>query len=135
MKVQISTEYAIKILQYMHETSGRLWTAMDIAKGAGITYPFFIKIANTLKKGGLISSVQGRNGGYRLKKKAHEITIYDVFLCIEGELKISHCLQIGQPCAEEDKHDCYANQFFCKLKNTLILQMTEQTIASLSKAG
>jgi len=129
MKLQVTTEYAIQILQYLHENPG-LWTAHELVSATGITYPFFVKIANRLAKAGLLEAVQGRNGGYQLKKSAKEISIYDVVVCIEGGPKISRCMEGGTPCAEEEKRHCSVNQFFCNLHHIVVVQMSEQKIAN-----
>ena len=54
MRIQISTEYAIRILHFLNTQKG-MHTAMDIADAIDVTYPFFIKIANRLKN--LVSSI------------------------------------------------------------------------------
>ena len=131
MQVQISTDYAIRILQYLHKHKEELPTAMTISQSIGITYPFFIKIANQLKQKGLLSAVQGRNGGYRLARCAHEISVYDVFLAIEGDLQINRCLQPGQQCSRGEgvREECKLHKFFHGLQEKIIADMVEQNVA------
>ena len=129
MQLQISTDYAIRILQYLHKNNDDLPTAMTISQSIGITYPFFIKIANQLKQKGLLSAVQGRNGGYRLARPAHQISIYDVFLSIEGQLQINRCLQKDQHCSRGDKGDCLMHGFFRSLQEMLVEEMSGKNIA------
>jgi len=131
MKIQVSTDYAVRILQHLHQSSGELHTASSIAEAIGITYPFFIKIANQLKKRKLIDSVQGRNGGYFLGKPAEEISLYDVFLSIEGELVVSHCLS-GQPCTKGKHKDCKLHNVFRAVQGKVINELSSQTIADLA---
>ena len=134
MQVQISTDYAIRILQYLHRHKEDLPTAMTISQSIGITYPFFIKIANQLKQKGLLSAVQGRNGGYRLARPAHQISIYDVFLSIEGTLQINRCLQEGQHCSrgESARDSCHLHGFFRDLQGKLIEEMSNKNIADFA---
>jgi len=129
MQVQISTDYAIRILQYLHRHKEDLPTAMTISQSIGITYSFFIKIANQLKQQGLLSAVQGRNGGYRLARPAHQISVYDVFLSIEGALQINRCLQEDQHCSRGAREDCHLHKFFHSLQETLIEEMSSKNIA------
>jgi len=131
MKIQISTDYAIRILHYLDTHKG-MHTATDIADAIDITYPFFIKIANRLKKQGLLSSVQGRNGGYMLGKLAHEISLYDVFMCVEGELQISHCIQKGVPCTQGKSRNCKLHKAWHTLQSKMIEEMSTQYIADLA---
>jgi len=132
MQIQISTDYAIRILQYLHKHKEDLPTAMTISQSIGITYPFFIKIANQLKKKGLLSAVQGRNGGYRLARPAQQITVYDVFHSIEGDLSINRCLQKNQQCSRGERHDCHLHSFFRGMQEKLIEEMSGKRIADLT---
>jgi len=129
MQMQISTDYALRILQYLHKHKEDLPTAMTISQSIGITYPFFIKIANQLKQKGLLSAVQGRNGGYRLARPAHQISIYDVFLSIEGSLHINRCLQEDQHCSRSAREHCHMHKFFHGLQQKLIDEMSSKNIA------
>jgi len=135
MKMQISTEYAIRILQYLHEhgNKGELHTSVHIAEAIDISYPFFIKIANQLKKGDLLHSVQGRNGGYKLGKCAYEISLYDVFVCVEGALRINRCLnKDGAPCSSGDKASCKLRKFWHRLQEDVIIApMSKMRISDL----
>jgi len=139
MQMQISTDYAIRILQYLHENGNgeELHTAMHIAQAIGITYPFFIKIANLLKQRGLICAVQGRNGGYRITGPAHEVSVYDVYLCMEGALQINRCFKSeDEPCTNGNKEDCKVRGFLSRLQNDVIIaEMSKKKIADLIHAG
>ena len=128
MQVQISTDYAIRILQYLHKHRDDLPTAMTISQAVGITYPFFIKIANQLKQRGLLSAVQGRNGGYRLGRPAHEISVYDVFHSIEGDLQINRCLKEDKHCNRGARDDCRLHKFFHGLQEKIIEDMANKYI-------
>jgi len=134
MRLQVSTDHAIRILQYLHErdrNNNDLHTAMDIANATGVTYPFFIKIANQLKKNGLLSSIQGRNGGYVLGRPAHEISLYDVFLAIEGELQIRSSLHESAQYAKHNPETCTLHIFLRNMQDEMIAKMTGKSIADL----
>jgi len=129
MQIQISTDYAIRILQYLHRNKEDLPTAMTISQSIGITYPFFIKIANQLKQKGLLTAVQGRNGGYRLARPANQISVYDVFLSIEGALSINRCLQDGHSCSRGEPDGCTVQHFFRSVQDSLVTEMSSKSIA------
>jgi len=132
MQLQISTDYAVRILQYLHKHKDDLPTAMTISQSIGITYPFFIKIANQLKQKGLLNAVQGRNGGYRLAKPAQDISLYDVFHSIEGDLRINRCLQEGGSCSRNAHESCKLHKFLKSMQDKLISEMSNQTIADFA---
>jgi len=122
MQVQRATDCAIRILHYLHHYTprGDVPTAHIIAQAVGISYPFFSKIANQLKRKGLVASVQGRNGGYRLAKSAREISVYDVILAMEEDLKINRCCHAaGKQCGRSAK-GCTIRAYYREIREMLV---------------
>ena len=132
MKIQKTTDYAIRILRYLHQNanSGEVLTASAIADALRISYPHFIKLANPLKKNGLIISVQGRRGGYRLAARGHESSVYDIFLAIEGHLRISPYTD-----ARLDTEQCHVREYFLELEGQIINMMRQKKIADFDGAA
>lgn len=136
MKIQVSTDYAIRILIYLNENKEGIHTAHTISQAVKITYPFFIKIAKQLKDNGLVKTVQGRHGGYRLGKSEHVISIYDVYLAIEGELRLNRCLEEEWSCTNGNKKHCKVHKFLYGLQHdVLIAQMSKTRISDLTHSG
>jgi len=103
---------------------------MDIVNATGIHYPYVMKIAARLKKAGLLNVVLGRCGGYTLGKPAEKISVYDVFVCVEGELRIKDSLQSGHlPNGEQNDGDL--ESFLCDLQDKMIAELSEISIADL----
>jgi len=132
VKFQVSTDCAIQILKYLHRNKGELLSSITIAASVGVSYPNFTKIANQLKKKGLLHSVQGRNGGYQLKKPAHEISLYEVFLCMEGDLRINRCLRKERPCSWGRENDCSLHGFLHDLQEKIIAELSGKSVADLA---
>lgn len=129
MQLQITTDYAIRILLYLSKHKDDLPTAQTIAQAMGITYPFFVTIASKLKKKGLITGVQGRLGGYRLPRPAEQISLYDVYRAIEGELYINRCLYPDNYCSRNGVTECEVHDFFVEVQDYLVNTLTTKTIA------
>jgi len=131
MKIQLSIDYAIRILQYLHTRPGGLSTGATIAQSIGIEYPIFLKIATLLKEKRLLCSEKGRNGGYYPVLRSNQISIYDVFLAIEGELQISRCLQPDQDYEQSPLNACQLHEFYYGMQAWMIDAMKGQKIADL----
>lgn len=58
----------------------------EIAEKGSIPQNYLEQILAALRNGGLIQSVRGAHGGYRLLKAPCDITVYDVIATMEGEL-------------------------------------------------
>ena len=132
MQVQAATDYAIRILNYLHSHDKELPTAMTISQATGVSYPFFTKVASQLKQSGLLDTVQGRNGGFILARPATEISIYDVFQAIEGKLYIKRCLKDKRFCNKDTTSSCSAHDYFLALQNDIIVNMSRKYIADFS---
>lgn len=128
MKLQIATNYAVRILLHLYKHEDDVQAATVIAQSTGISYPFFMKIANQLKKKKLLISVQGRNGGFALGKPIQEISFYDVFLAMEGEMQINPCLNKEDQACTDDKLD----HFLHNLRDKIVAKMSGQLIVDFA---
>lgn len=132
MHFQIATDYAIRIVYYLAKHPNELPTAMSIADAMGITYPFFIKVANKLKHSGVINAVQGRNGGYFIDRNASEISLYEIIFAIEGDMEIIRCLQEDNYCSRGPKEECGFCHIFEKLQDDIINSLSNIYISELN---
>ena len=60
--------------------------ADDLAAGQQLPVAFLERILGDLRRGGVVVSVRGRSGGYRLARPADEITLADVIRAVDGPL-------------------------------------------------
>ena len=132
MRLEISTDYAIRILRLLHTRNDEMLTAMEIAQATDTTSPVFTKIANQLRRGGMLKTIQGRYGGYVLGKPAREISIYDVYLCIEGALRLNHCLETGELCEHGEQVSCKVHGLLHGIQDDLIEKLNNVSIADLA---
>lgn len=58
--------------------------ATEIAQDQGIAVQYAQQILLRLREGGIVESVRGPRGGYRLLREPNEVTLYDVLLAAEG---------------------------------------------------
>lgn len=62
-----------------------------LAAGTGIPEPTVAKVMKLLAKRGLVESVRGPQGGYRLALAASEISVLDLITAIEGPVALTEC--------------------------------------------
>ncbi|MEC4272940.1 Rrf2 family transcriptional regulator [Adlercreutzia sp. R25] len=72
-----TTEYALRFLLYL-AASGGTAKSYDISREMGIPRDFLIVIAQPLRAAGVVESVAGRNGGYRLARDPGEVSFAEV---------------------------------------------------------
>jgi len=85
MKITAQEEYGLRCLMCLTRAgAGESLTIPEIAAHEGLSQPHVAKILAALRNGGLIESVRGRSGGYRLAESSSEITLGSV-LGVLGE--------------------------------------------------
>ncbi|MHA2037036.1 MAG: RrF2 family transcriptional regulator [Promethearchaeota archaeon] len=65
----------------------------EIASKQNIPQNYLEQLLSLLKKGGLVKSMRGSQGGYKLNKRANQIKIIDVIEVLDGPLTISDSSQ------------------------------------------
>ena len=70
-----------------------------LAEETGIPLPTVQKLVSKLSSAGLLRSVRGAGGGFRLARPAAAVSIADIIEAIEGPIAMTSCVETG-------KHDC-----------------------------
>ncbi|MFE9773618.1 RrF2 family transcriptional regulator [Streptomyces sp. NPDC005931] len=87
MRISARADYAVRAaLQLAASHDGGPMKAEAIADAQDIPHKFLESILNDMRRGGLVLSQRGGNGGYRLAKPAESISIADVIRVVEGPL-------------------------------------------------
>jgi len=84
MKITAQEEYGLRcLLRLARATDGAL-TLPEIAEAEGLSVPHVAKLMGVLRQAGLVDSVRGRSGGYRLARPPEQIRL-GALLLILGE--------------------------------------------------
>jgi len=93
MRLNLQTDYALRLLMHLAVNEGGLATIADIATRFGISRNHLMKVAHQLGRSGVIETVRGRTGGLRLARPAGEIVVGDIVRLTEADLGVVECLQ------------------------------------------
>lgn len=86
MRLSAQEEYGLRcLLQVAREQDGSL-TTPQLAGREGLTPAYVHKLMRLLRRGGLVKSVRGRNGGYQLARPAGQITLGAALRALGGSL-------------------------------------------------
>uniref|UniRef100_A0AAU2K218 Rrf2 family transcriptional regulator n=1 Tax=Streptomyces sp. NBC_00049 TaxID=2903617 RepID=A0AAU2K218_9ACTN len=87
MRISARADYAVRAaLQLAASQDDGPVKAEAISDAQDIPHKFLEGILNDMRRGGLVLSQRGGNGGYRLAKPAGSITIADVIRVVDGPL-------------------------------------------------
>ncbi|MBU0632637.1 Rrf2 family transcriptional regulator [bacterium] len=67
-----------------HSVNGRTMQVREIAAMTSLSHSYLEQLLSQLRKAGLLISVRGSNGGYKLARSAHEITVLEIIESLEG---------------------------------------------------
>ena len=102
MELSCKSEYAILALLELatHYQKGEPLQIRQIAAKQNIPDRYLEQLLATLRRGGLVKSQRGSKGGYFLTRESWKISLFDIFVCVEGLDKL-------QNCKEENKSKTY----------------------------
>ncbi len=85
------TDYALVALVHLARAGSKLASAREIADRYHVPLPLLVNILKTLSHAGLVESVRGARGGYRLAAEAESITLNRLITAIEGPVRLVAC--------------------------------------------
>jgi len=92
MRLNLQTDYALRLLSHLAANQGRLVTIAAIADRFHISKHHLTKVANVLARRGIIETTRGRSGGVRLVRPLKAIRIGDVVRCMENDFELVECM-------------------------------------------
>lgn len=80
MKFSKTAEYALRILSFMATDAARLYRVDDIRENLNIPFRYLRRLMTKLTKSGLLVSIQGNKGGYKISRNPDEITLMEIII-------------------------------------------------------
>jgi Rrf2 family protein len=85
--ISARTEYGLRaLLTLAAQADGAPLTGEELAGREGLPQKFLEGILSDVRRAGLVVSQRGRGGGYRLARKATDITVADAMRALDGPL-------------------------------------------------
>ena len=78
--------------------SGERMSAKEMAEAVNVSEAHLAKVFQRLVREGLVTSTRGPKGGFELAKSPDEITLFDIYVVIEGAPKVDYCLLHKERC-------------------------------------
>jgi Rrf2 family protein len=132
LKLTKKADYGLIALKHLAVSSGGVSSsAKDIAECYGIPQPLLAKILQKLTKIGLLQSLPGSNGGYRLAREASKITALEVIRAIDGPIILTACFTAHGECEQSEK--CNVREPLRKVHEGILQLLNTITISDMSK--
>jgi len=125
------TDYGTLILVYLAEQDGRLCSASEVAGGTHVAQPTVQKLLKLLARAGLVDSVRGADGGYRLSRSPQRISAAQILDALEGPVAITECSTEESRCELEAL--CHVGGAWQKINSALRVALSDITLADLGR--
>ncbi len=98
------TDYAVVVLIRLGEVDrvapDCVQTSPGLSAGTGVPEPTVAKVLKELATAGLVSSLRGARGGYRLMRPLRAITVADVITAVDGPIALTACVEGATSCCD-----------------------------------
>jgi Rrf2 family iron-sulfur cluster assembly transcriptional regulator len=130
MRLYKSSEYAIRCLVAMAHGGEGLYSAKHLSDTLGIPYKFLGRLMGRLTAAGIVESVQGKAGGYRIARPLDDIRLADVVDIVEGLESYDRCILGFERC--DDQNPCPMHEFWTGHKQGILDMMHDVTLAQMA---
>lgn len=105
MMISTKGRYALRVMIDLAQSEEDKYISLkDIAERQDISMKYLEMIVSILNKGGLVTSLRGKSGGYKLAKALEDYKLSEILVLTEGSLAPVNCLAEGaEKCEKADK--------------------------------
>ncbi|MCR5763420.1 MAG: Rrf2 family transcriptional regulator [Treponema sp.] len=135
MKISTRGRYALRFMIDLAQQDTNEYTALkDVSKRQGISVKYLEQITTLLSKFGLLISVRGPQGGYKLARKPEDYSVGEILRITEGDLAPVACLaQETNTCPIHNK--CHTISFWQEFDNIINTYVDSKTLADLANSS
>lgn len=103
-------------------------TLAGISERQSISLSYLEQLFSRLRKQGLVSSVRGPGGGYRIAKAHHEISVSDIITAVDEQVDATQCG--GHENCHEDG-PCMTHDLWASLNQKILEYLTGVSLADM----
>ena len=134
LRVSKLTDYAVVVLvRLAQQQDNTVQTSPGIAVATGIPEPTVAKVLKALAGGGLVTSLRGARGGYRLARPLSAIPVTAVIDAVDGPIALAACVDGVVGGCEQDGH-CAMRGRWDPVNNAIRDALAAITLADMQAA-
>ncbi len=103
----------------------------DISRRTNISLKYLEQVIALLNRAGLVKSLRGNNGGYKLNKSPKEITSYDIIIATEGDISVENTSKEDLNTAIRDFWRDFDKSYITYLKSVNLASLKEKYLDSI----
>ncbi len=130
MRVSQRTEYGMRAMIALAREFDDKLSIKELARRESIPETFLEQIMSDLRRAGLLESVRGPRGGYRLKNSPAQTTVGSVVSTLEGSLSPARC---ESGCVRQD--GCSTRSVLDRIEQSITETLDEICLQDLVSQG
>lgn len=125
------TDYGIRALCFIAKEKGKVVAVPQLVKALKIPRPFLRKILQILNKEGIVISLKGVGGGFRLALIPDKIFLVKLIEIFQGPFKLNECMFKKILCP--NRSCCALKKKMDRIEDHVISELSAITIGNLIK--
>ena len=143
MRLSTKGRYAVMAMADLasHTAEAKPLALADIAQRQDISLSYLEQLFAKLRRGGLVTSVRGPGGGYRLSRPSNELRIADIIVAVDEPLTATRCkpgsakgcTKTGARCVTHDLWEELGQQIHVFLSSVSLADVVEKRVLGRAK--
>ncbi len=129
LRISEAASLALHTCVYLAVHPDTLISTRQVAKVLDASEAHLSKVLQRLSRSGIVAAIRGPHGGFKLGRQATKITLLDVYQAIEGQFKVSECLNNTPICGGKN---CVFGELLKKVHRQTLDYFSKTTLAKLS---
>jgi Rrf2 family protein len=131
LRLSKKADYALMAMTHLAVKSDvQSVSAREIAEEYNIPIELLAKVLQRLARHGLLTSLQGTRGGYRLSKPSAAISVAAIIEAIDGPLTVTACSTEDDQCGQFAK--CNIRDPLWRIKDRIVAALEASTLAEIA---
>ena len=126
MKTSRKTDYAVHALMILARNKKEELSVKELAERENVSSSYLAKVMQKLSAAGIVSSAEGKKGGYTLSREAEKINLAQIMEIFEAEENVFECVDEIHGCKIKDR--CKIHRVFGKAYQKMLAELAETTI-------
>lgn len=124
-------DYGLVIAATLIDAEGLLKSS-DVVRSAKIPPATVRRLLKCMVDAGLVESVRGNRGGYKLARPAGQISVADVIQAIDGPIAMTDCSGDNPDNRCSLQASCPLSHKWCELNNTIVATLHSVSIREMA---
>ena len=129
MKLSTKGRYAVMaMVDLARHAQAKPVSLSDIATRQEISLSYLEQLFARLRRAGLVKSVRGPGGGYRLTRGSAETRVSEIILAVDEPIKVTRCEGATADGCHADRSRCLTHDLWAELGNQIHMFLSSVTL-------